>query len=333
MLDLSTKYLGFDLKTPLVVSASPLTRNLENIRRMEEAGAGAIVMHSLFEEQITLESRELDTSLSRSAAGSTESIEYFPDMQCYNSGPKGYLEHLQKAKAVARIPLIGSLNGVSTGTWSNWIDYARKIQEAGADALELNIYFIPTDSRRTGEQIEQLYLSLVQAVKRTLTIPLAVRISPYFSSLSYMAQRLEHSGADALVLFNRFYQPDFDIEEQAMKPGLHLSTPEELLLRLHWTAILSPNLRVGLAVSGGVHTAADVIRSVMAGASVAMMTSALLRNGISHLAQVVRELEDWLMAHDIQALHQIQGRMSHRSIAEPAAFERAYYLRVLNSYP
>jgi dihydroorotate dehydrogenase (fumarate) len=333
MLDLSTKYLGFDLKTPLVVSASPLTRNLENIRRMEQAGAGAIVMHSLFEEQITLESSELDCYLSRNASPSEETKHYFPDMQGYNLGPEGYLEHLRKAREATKIPLIGSLNGVSTGTWSNWIDYARKIQEAGADALELNIYFIPTDSRRTGEQIEQLYLSLVQSVKRMLTIPLAVRISPYFSSLSYMAQRLEHAGADALVLFNRFYQPDFDIEKQAMRPGLQLSTPEELLLRLHWTAILSPGLRLGLAVSGGVHTAPDVIKAIMAGASVAMMTSALLRNGIGHLAEVVRGLEEWLSAHDVQALHQIQGRMSHRSVAEPAAFERAYYLRVLNSYP
>ncbi len=226
MIDLSTKYLGLVLKNPLVVSASPLTEELENIKRMEEAGAAAVVMHSLFEEQITIEGNELDCHLSQGAESYAESLSYFPEMRSYNLGPEGYLKHLRRAKDSVKIPVIGSLNGVSTGTWTNWIAYARKIQDAGADALELNVYFIPTDPEMTSQRVEDLYCHLVESVKRNLRIPLAVKINPFFSSMIYMARRLENAGADSLVLFNRFYQPDFDLEHLTVIPHLNLSNSQ-----------------------------------------------------------------------------------------------------------
>jgi dihydroorotate dehydrogenase (fumarate) len=332
MIDLTTNYLGLKLRNPLVVSASPLTEDIKNIQRMEEAGAAAVVMHSLFEEQITLESNELDRHLCGGTESYSEALTYFPEMTNYNLGPEGYLEHLKRAKAAVKIPIIGSLNGVSMGTWTNWVDYARKIQDAGVDALELNIYFIPTDPDMTGEQVEQLYCQLVSAVKRSLRIPLAVKIGPYFSSMIHMGRRLEQAGADALVLFNRFYQPDFDLEHLTVLPQLKLSRSQELLLRLHWVAILFPRLKLELAVTGGVHTAKDVLKSMMAGARVAMMTSALLKRGIEELEVVLTDIQDWMAEHDYKSIHQMQGSMSHWSVAEPAAFERANYLRVLSSY-
>ena len=332
MIDLTTRYLGLHLSSPLVVSASPLTENIDNIRRMEAAGAAAVVMHSLFEEQITLESHDLDRHLAQGADTYAESLTYFPELNSYNLGPECYAEHLRRAKEAVHIPIIGSLNGVSTGTWTNWIDYARKIEDAGADALELNIYFIPTDPLITGEQVEEMYLQLVEAVKRRLCIPLAVKLSPYFSSMSYMARRLQQAGADGLVLFNRFYQPDFDLERLTVVPNLTLSNPSELLLRLHWVAVLNPILKADLAVTGGVHGAADVLKVMMAGGRVAMMTSALLRNGIDHLATVKRDLLAWMQEHEYASICQMQGSMNHSSVAEPAAFERGNYLRVLSSY-
>ena len=332
MIDLTTTYLGLKLKNPLVVSASPLTEDIDNIRRMEDAGAAAVVMHSLFEEQITLERHELDCHLSQGAESFAESLTYFPEMRVYNFGPEGYLKHIRRAKDAVRIPIIGSLNGVSRGTWTNWIDYAHKIEEAGADALELNIYFIPTDPQVTGEQVELRYCDLVRAVKSNLRIPLAVKIGPYFSSMIRMALQLEQAGADALVLFNRFYQPDFDLEHLNVVPQLALSNPYEVLLRLHWAAILFPHLKADLAVTGGVHSGLDVLKAMMAGARVAMMTSALLRNGINHLAQVQAELTAWMEQHEYESVREMQGSMSHRAVAEPAAFERGNYLRVLSSF-
>jgi dihydroorotate dehydrogenase (fumarate) len=332
MIDLSTTYLGLNLRNPLVVSASPMTEDIENLRRMEDAGAAAVVMHSLFEEQITLESHELDCHLSQGAESYAESLTYFPEMRVYNFGPEGYVKHIRQAKEAVRIPIIGSLNGVSRGTWTNWIDYARKIQEAGADALELNIYFIPTNPQVAGEQVEQMYCDLVRAVKGSLRIPLAVKIGPYFSSMIHLALQLEQAGADALVLFNRFYQPEFDLERLTVVPHLTLSNPYEVLLRLHWVAILFPHLKADLAITGGVHSAQDVLKTMMAGARVAMMTSALLRNGINHLAQVQADLVTWMEQHEYQSVREMQGSMSHRAVAEPAAFERANYLRVLSSY-
>jgi dihydroorotate dehydrogenase (fumarate) len=306
MIDLTTTYLGMKLKNPLVVSASPLSENIENIRRMEEAGAAAVVMHSLFEEQITLESHELDCHLCAGAESYAESLTYFPELASYNLGPEAYVEHVRKAKQAVKIPIIGSLNGVSMGTATNWIDYARKIQDAGADALELNIYFIPTDPDMTGDQVEQLYCQLVRAVKQ--------------------------AGADGLVLFNRFFQPDFDLESLTVVPHLNFSRPTELLLRLHWVAVLFPQLNADMAVTGGVHSATDALKAMMAGARVAMMTSSLLKEGIGHLKTVLRDLERWMTEHEYKSIHEMQGSMSHWAVAEPAAFERGNYLRVLGSY-
>jgi dihydroorotate dehydrogenase (fumarate) len=329
MTDLSTEYLGLTLKNPLVVSASPLSENLGNLQRMEDSGAAAVVLESLFEEQIKLESDLLDRSLQQGTESFPESLTYFPNMTRYNLGPEGYLEHLRRAKATIRIPVIGSLNGVSAG---GWIAYAKKIQDAGADALELNIYYIPTDPEMPGGEVEQMYCDLVAQVKASVRIPVAVKLGAYFSSLPGMAKRLEQAGADALVLFNRFYQPDFDLENLEVVPNLILSTRHELLLRLNWVAILYGHLKADLAVTGGVHTALDVLKAMMAGARVAMMTSALLSNGIGHLATVRSDLLAWMEQHEYKSIRQMQGSMSQQSVADPAAFQRANYVRVLSSY-
>ncbi len=329
MTDLSTTYLGLSLKNPLVVSASPLSEDVGNIRRMEDAGAAAVVLHSLFEEQINLESHELDRYLSQGTESFAESLSYFPDLTRYNLGPDGYLEHLRRIKAAVDIPIIGSLNGVSTG---GWITYARKIQEAGADALELNLYFIPTDPKMTGAQVEQMYVDLARDVKASVGIPVAVKLNHFFSAMANMAQGLDQAGADALVLFNRFYQPDFDLESLEVVPSLTLSSSYELLLRLHWVAILHGHVRADLAITGGVHTAQDVLKSMMAGARVAMMTSALLKNGIEHLTMVRADLLAWMEEHEYTSIRQMQGSMSYRSVANPSAFERANYMKVLSSY-
>ncbi len=329
MIDLTTKYLGMTLKNPLVVSASPLSEELGNIQRMEDAGAAAVVLPSLFEEQIHVESNTLDQFLSQGTESFAESLSYMPNMAGYHLGPDGYLEHLRRTKQSVKIPVIGSLNGVSTG---GWVGYAKKIEEAGADALELNIYFVSTDPDMTGAQVEQNYVDLVAQVRASIRIPVAVKIGPYFSSLPNMAKRLSQAGADALVLFNRFYQPDFDLENLEVVPNLILSTPHELLLRLNWVAILYGKISADMAVTGGVHTGVDVLKSMMAGARVAMMTSALLRNGIGHLATVQTELRKWMEEHEYESIHQMQGSLSQRAVADPSAFQRANYVKVLSSY-
>jgi dihydroorotate dehydrogenase (fumarate) len=329
MIDLTTKYLGMKLKNPLLVSASPLSEDLGNIRRMEDSGAAAIVLTSLFEEQIHVEGNTLDHFLDQGTESFAESLTYFPDLTGYNLGPDGYLEHLRRAKQAAGIPIIGSLNGSSTG---GWIDYAKKIQEAGADALELNIYLIPTDAEMSGADVEKVYADLVSAVKASLRIPVAVKIGAYFSSLPNTARRLDQAGADALVLFNRFYQPDFDLENLEVVPNLILSTPHELLLRLNWVAVLYGKIQADLAVTGGVHTGLDVLKSMMAGARVAMMTSALLKYGIGHLATLRAEIVKWMEDHEYESIQQMQGSMSQRAVADPSAFQRANYVKVLSSY-
>jgi dihydroorotate dehydrogenase (fumarate) len=329
MPDLSTSYLGLALRSPLVVSASPLCEDIGNIRRMEDAGAAAVVLHSLFEEQIALESHHLDRYLSHGTESFAESLTYLPDMVSYNLGPDGYLEHIRQAKAAVDIPVIGSLNGVSTG---GWISYAQKIQEAGADALELNIYYIPTDPEMAGSQVEQRYVELARHVKAAVSIPVAVKLGHAFSAMANVARQLDQAGVGALVLFNRFYQPDFELESLEVVPNLTLSSPYELLLRLHWVAILYGHVRADLAVTGGVHTAQDVLKAMMAGARVAMMTSALLKHGIEILKVVHANLSAWMEAHEYASIRQMQGSMSYRSVADPAAFERANYMRVLSSY-
>jgi len=329
MIDLSTSYLGLALRSPLVASAGPLCESIDNIRRMEDAGAGAVVLHSLFEEQITLESNQLDRHLSDGTESFAESLTYFPDMGDYNLGPDAYLEHVRRAKAAVGIPVIGSLNGVSTG---GWIGYARKIEEAGADALELNVYYIPTDPALTSAAVEQRYVDLVRDVTGSVRIPVAVKIGHFWSAIANVAARLDQAGARGLVLFNRFYQPDFDLENLEVVPSLTLSSSYELLLRLHWVAILYGHVRADMAVTGGVHTALDALKAMMAGARVAMMTSALLKHGIEHLGAVRGALLAWMEAHEYESIRQMQGSMSYRAVREPAAFERANYMKVLSSY-
>jgi dihydroorotate dehydrogenase (fumarate) len=329
MIDLSTTYLGINLKNPLVVSASPLAEELANIRRMEDSGAAAIVLPSLFEEQIAIESSALDHFLQQGTESFAESLTYFPDLTGYNLGPEGYCEHVRRAKAAVGVPIIASLNGSSIGGWT---EYAKKIQDAGADALELNIYYIPTSTGETADEVEKLYYDLVATAKSRLSIPVAVKISAYFSSLPNMARRLDQAGANALVLFNRFYQPDFDIENLEVVPNLLLSTSHELLLRLNWVAILFGHIKADLAVTGGVHTAADVLKAMMAGARVVAITSALLRNGIGHLATLRSDMLAWMEEHEYQSIRQMQGSMSQRAVADPSAFQRANYVRVLSSY-
>jgi dihydroorotate dehydrogenase (fumarate) len=329
MIDLTTKYLGLKLKSPIVVSAGPLCKDLGNIKQMEDAGASAVVLHSLFEEQINVESNELDRFLWASSEVSAESSTYYPDMESFGIGPDAYLEHIRKAKAAVKIPVIASLNGVSKGGWTS---YAKQMEEAGADALELNIYFMATDPKQTSLDVENMYTELVRSVKSTLKIPVAVKIGPYFSSMVNMARKLDDAGADALVLFNRFYQPDFDLENLEVVPNLVLSRSNELKLRLHWTAVLYGQIAADMAITGGVHVAEDVVKSMMAGARVAMTTSALLEHGIDYLKVLNTNLVEWLEKHEYDSVVQMQGSMSQKNVANPAAFERANYMKVLSSY-
>ncbi len=329
MIDLSTKYLGMDLRNPLVVSASPLSKEIANLRHMEDAGAAAIVLYSLFEEQINIESNELDRYLWDGSDVSAESTSMFPDLANYNIGPDAYLEHIRQAKQAVSIPIIASLNGVSRG---GWVSYAREAEQAGADAIELNVYFVAADPRSTADDVEKLYIDLVTEVRRTVSIPVAVKVGPYFSSFANMALRLEAAGANAIVIFNRFYQPDFDLDALEVKPSLTLSHSDELLLRLHWTAILHGHLHADIAVTGGVHTVEDVVKSIMAGAKVTMLASALLQNGIGYLRPLRNQLESWLELHEYESIKQMQGSMSQKNVPNPKAFQRANYMKVLSSY-
>jgi dihydroorotate dehydrogenase (fumarate) len=329
MSDLTTKYLGLTLKSPLVASASPLCESADNIRKLEDQGIAGVVLPSLFEEQLNLDSLMVDSDLSRGTDSFPESQNFFPNLQTYNLGPDGYLELIRFAKESVAIPVIASLNGVSGG---GWVQYARLLEEAGADAIELNIYSIATDPAQSGAEVEQGYIDLLRQIKRSIRIPVAVKLSPFFSAPANIGARLDEAGANALVLFNRFYQPDFDIENLEVVPCLTLSRPEELLVRLHWVAILHGHVRADLGITGGVHTAQDVIKCIMAGARVAFMTSALLRNGVHHAAYVTRELGRWLDEHEYSSVQQMCGSMSHRSVPDPTAFERGNYMRVLSSY-
>jgi dihydroorotate dehydrogenase (fumarate) len=329
MPDLSVSYMGLALKNPLVASSSPLTESPDSIRRMEDMGIAAVVLPSLFEEQLQIESTALDEDLWRGAEEFAEATTYLPDLSRYNTGPDGYLELVRRAKHAVSIPVIASLNGV---TPSGWVRYAKHIEQAGADAIELNLYTLETDPLRTGEEIEESYCDLVGQVKTSVRIPVAVKISPNFSSIANMAKRLDRAGADALVLFNRFYQPEFDIEALEVVPRLHLSQPDELLPRLHWTAILHGHVKASLAVTGGVHSAVDVLKCMMAGANVAMMTSALLENGVRFAHRVLGDMEQWMEEHEYASVKQMIGSMSHRSVPDPRALERGNYMKVLSSY-
>ncbi|HMD13086.1 MAG TPA: dihydroorotate dehydrogenase-like protein [Bacteroidota bacterium] len=328
-MDLSTHYLGLKLKNPIVPSAGPLSRTLDSMKRLEDAGAAAIVMYSLFEEQIAHETSELFHYLSYGTESFAEALTYFPDVQQYNLGPEEYIELLHRAKNSLEIPVIASLNGISVG---GWISYAKKLEEAGADAIELNIYYIPTDPVLSGSDVEDRYLEVVDAVKRTVAIPIAVKLSPFFSALSNMARRLENAGADGLVLFNRFYQPDIDIDGLEVRPNIILSTPQAMRLPLRWIAILHGRVRAHLAATGGIHTHEDVLKLLMAGADVTMMCSALLQHGPTHITEVLHAIESWMIEHEYLSVQQMKGSMSQRSVADPSAFERANYMKALNTY-
>lgn len=328
MIDLTATYLGMQLKNPLVASASPISKKVDGVRRLEDAGVSAVVMYSLFEEQIIHESLALDHYLSRGSESQPEAQTYFPDLDHYNVGPDSYLDLIQKIKSAVQIPIIGSLNGFTSG---GWIDYAKRIQQAGADALELNIYRIPTDPAENGQAVEKETVDLIKEIRAQLTIPLAVKLNPYFSSLPNMAAQLTEAGVNGMVLFNRFYQPDLDIETLEVVPNLALSTSQELRLPLRWVAILYGRIEADLALSTGVHTHLDAIKAVMAGANVAMTTSELLQNGIKRAGEILADMRRWMEEFEYDSVRQMTGSMSQKAVADPAAFERANYMKALTS--
>ena len=328
MPDLTTNYLGLTLRSPLVPSASPLSQEISSIRRLEDAGAAAIVLYSLFEEQLRLESLELDHHLSAGTESFAESLTFFPQPSEFRLGPEGYLEHIRKAKETVDIPIIASLNGATVGGWTK---FAREIEEAGADALECNIYYIPTDPELKAAEIEQTYVDIVWAVKSAISIPVTVKLSPFFTNFANVARRLDDAGADGLVLFNRFYQPDIDLDELEIRPNVLLSAPQALRLPLTWIGILYGRLHASLAATSGVHSAEDAIKLLMAGASVTMMCSALLRNGINHLRHTERGISDWMEQHEYESVRQMQGSMSQQRCSDPSAIERAQYMRAVKS--
>ena len=329
MLDLSTTYLGLKLQNPLVPSASPLSKSLDTLKRLEDHGAAAVVMYSLFEEQITHESNELDFFLTQGTESFAEAVTYFPDLGHYNVGPEVYLDQVRQAKASLEIPIIASLNGISTG---GWIRYAKLMEEAGADALELNVYYIPTGLTMSGADIEKMYLDLVRDVKASIKIPLAVKIGHFFSSIPSFVKQLDEAGADGVVLFNRFYQPDLDLENLEVVPSLSLSSSYELKLRLRWAAILHSRIKADMALTGGVHTAEDAIKSMMVGAKVAQLASVLLHYGVHTLSDILVDMQRWMETHEYDSVKQMQGSMSQQNVKNPAAFERANYMKVLQSY-
>jgi dihydroorotate dehydrogenase (fumarate) len=330
MVDLTTTYLGLKLKNPLVASAAqPVSDKVEKVKRLEEAGIGAVVMYSLFEEQIIHESLELDHYLSVGSEISPEVTSYYPQTGNFTLAPEAYIEAVNKTKKAVNIPVIGSLNGVSTG---GWIKYARKIEEAGADALELNLYYLATDPNITASELEENYVTLVGDVCKSIKIPVAVKLSPFLTAIPNITKRLANAGAKGLVLFNRFYQPDIDLESLEIVPNLVLSNPNDMRLPLRWVAILYGRIQADLAITGGVHSAEDVLKSMMAGASVAMMTSELLQKGFGRIPTLLSEIDKWMVEHEYTSVQQMKGSLSQKSIKNPAAFERANYMKTLNSF-
>ena len=328
-MDLTTRYLGLNLRTPLVPSASPLSDETDNIRKMEDAGAAAVVLHSLFEEQLSQEQQALEHHLMQGTESFAEALSYLPEPQEFVTGPEAYLGHIHKAKQAVSIPVIASLNGTTPG---GWINYARQIEQAGADALELNVYSIPTDMDQASADIEQTYTDILRAVKSVVSIPIAMKLSPFFTNMAAMARRLDLEGVNGLVLFNRFYQPDLDLETLEVRPNVLLSTPQALRLPLRWIAILFGRIKANLAATSGIHTAEDALKMLMAGASVTMLCSALLRNGIEHIREIENGICQWMVEHDYESVQQLRGSMSQKYCSDPAAFERAQYMRALLSY-
>lgn len=328
-MDLTTTYLGLTLDHPIVPSASPLSEDLDSIRRLEDAGAAAVVLFSLFEEQLEGESHMLDRYLSYGSDSFFETLNYFPEMDTYGLGSTDYLDLIRQAKEAVDIPIIGSLNGSSPGGWTT---YAKRIEEAGADALELNIYYVPTNPLVKSAAVEQMYLDIVKSVKQSISIPIAVKVGPFFSAFANMAQRLDLQGADALVLFNRFYQPELDLTTMEVSPNLVLSTSDDLRLPLRWIALLYGQVSADLAITSGVHTYEDVAKGVLAGANVTMMTSELLQNGPGRMLEICSRLAEWMEAHEFESIKQMRGAMSQRKVAVPDAFERANYMKILKSW-
>ena len=328
-MDLTSTYLGIKLKNPIVPSASPLSKDLDNIKKMEDAGAAAIVMFSMFEEELMHETEEIHYFETMGDESYPEATSYKPKFEGYHFRSGQYLDIIHKASKTVEIPIIGSLNGCTN---QGWVDYAKKIQEAGAQALELNMFYIPTELSVKGEEIEERYIDIVKSVRKEVSIPIAIKLSPYFSSTANMALQFELAGADGLVLFNRFYQPDFDLEELKVMPNLTFSTPAEIRLPLLWIALLGGRLDLSLAATTGVHSAAEIIKYILAGADATMVTSALLKNGIGHIKTLLNDLEIWMIEHEYQSINQMKGSMSQRSVADPESFERANYIKVLDSY-
>ncbi|RCK72014.1 MAG: putative dihydropyrimidine dehydrogenase [NADP+], similar to dihydroorotate dehydrogenase [Anaerolineae bacterium] len=329
MVDLATTYLGLKLKNPLVASSSPLSQKVESALALEKAGVAAIIMYSLFEEQILRDSYKIDTDLDRGIESFPEALTYLPDYGQYSIGPETYLRHLRNLKNALSIPVIGSLNGVTDG---GWVEYAQKIQDAGADALELNLYNLATDPEVTCADLEAEYLRLVAHVRNSISIPLAVKLSPFFTALPNFAKRLAEAGVNGIVLFNRFYQPDFDLEELEVIPHLVLSNSNEMRLPLRWIAILYKRIAVDFALTSGIHSAEDLIKALMAGAKVGMVTSAFLLHGVDRATQILSDLQAWLIEKEYESVTQMIGSMSQQAVADPAAFERANYMKVLSSY-
>jgi dihydroorotate dehydrogenase (fumarate) len=328
-MDLTTTYMGLQLRSPLVPSASPLSESIDNIQQMEDAGAAAVVMHSLFEEQLRLESYELHDRLTYGTESYAEALTYFPETPYFRVGAEEYLNHISKVKEKVSIPIIASLNGSSVGSWTN---YARGIEQAGADGLELNVYYVPTDMDLTGEAIEQAYIDILQSVKAAVTIPVAIKVSPFFTNMAHMAKRLDEAGASALVLFNRFYQPDIKIDTLEVEPNIILSTPQAMRLPLRWIAILYGRINASLAATSGIHRGEDVIKMLMAGANITMLCSVLLRHGINHLQIIEKEMRSWMREHEYESLRQLQGSMSQQNCPNKSAFERVQYMRSLQTY-
>jgi dihydroorotate dehydrogenase (fumarate) len=329
MIDLSTNYLGFKLKSPIVVSSTPISESLDNVCRLEESGAAAIVLTSLFEEQLALESGALDEDLSRGTESFAESLDYLPDLSDYRMTHEGYLESLRRSKEAVQIPIMASLNGATSG---GWVRFAREMEEAGADAIELNTYALATDRSQTSTDLELQLLELVDNVCEAVKIPVAVKLSQSFTSLPHLVARLEDAGARGVVLFNRFYQPDFDIETLEVRPTLHFSTPSELLPRLHWAAILYGHTNIDIGITGGVHSAEDVLKSIMAGGNVAMMASALHIHGIEHIGRVLADLRYWLEKREYTSIAETRGCLSRRSVPDTSPFDRGNYIKTLSSY-
>jgi len=328
-MNLTTTYLGLELKSPLVPSASPLSEDIDNIKLMEDAGAGAVVMHSLFEEQLTLEESALYHHLSHGTESFAEALTYFPNIAKFRVGPEEYLDHIRKAKEKVDIPIIASLNGCSVGGWTK---YGKLMQEAGASALELNIYYVPTNPDLSSQDIEQNYLDILTFVKAAVTIPVAVKLSPYFTNTANIAKRLDRAGADGLVLFNRFYQPDINVENLEVEPHVLLSTPQAMRLPLRWIAILYGHIQGSLAATSGIHNAHDVIKMLMVGANITMLCSVLLREGINHIHCLEKDLREWMKIHEYESVKQIQGSMSQLNCPNPSTFERAQYMKALQTY-